>query len=402
MEKVIKNIASQSTLLDDINLYKNSLCEQLIVARWGEIHLKGDNRGYFLKALQKNLKAATGATVIICGGRVFITGFDNLDKTLDIVANTFGIVSVSPAIELDSVPEVILEYLKTFKINESFKIEVNRANKNFPIKSLEFAAIAGGTVLDACSAATVDLHNPKTTICIDIRERTYVCNKVIPGIGGLPVGTAGRALVMLSGGIDSPVAAYLSAKRGLEPHYIHFYTPPFTSEFSLEKIRDLIQKLKCYCGKTKLYIVSITDIMEAIRKNCPNEFIITIMRRFMVRIAERVARTANLDCIITGECLSQVASQTIAGITSNNVCAQALPILRPLVTFDKGEIVDVARKINTYDTSCRPHPDCCSVFVPKHPSIAPKLDKVEKSEGKLDVEALINDCINNIICEPVQ
>lgn len=401
MEKIIKTFVSPRTLADDTDLY-SSRCKQLLIARWGEIHLKGNNRGFFLKALQKNLKLATGAAVVIHGGRAFITDFADLNTTLNIAANTFGIVSVSPATELDSDAEVILEFLKTLKIDKSFKVEVNRANKNFPITSLDFAAAAGGIILKACPEASVDLHNPQSIICIDIRERTYIYSKVIPGIGGLPVGTAGRALVMLSGGIDSPVAAYLAAKRGLETHYIHFYTPPFTSEFSLEKIRDLTQKLKSYCGKTKLYIVSITNIMEAIRKNCQNEFIITIMRRFMVRIAERIATSANLDCIITGECLSQVASQTIAGITSNNVCVQTLPILRPLVTFDKGEIVDIARKIDTYATSCRPHPDCCTVFVPKHPSIAPRLCKVEKSEARLDVEALINDCINNIICEPVQ
>jgi len=247
----------------------------------------------------------------------------------------------------------------------------------------------------------VDLHNPNTVVSIDIRESTYIYSKVISGVGGLPVGTAGRALVMLSGGIDSPVATYLAAKRGLEIHYIHFYTPPFTSEFSLEKIRDLAKQLKKFCGKSKLYIVPITEIMESIQNNCQNEFTITLMRRFMVRIAERIALENKFGCIITGECLSQVASQTIAGIASNNVCARVVPILRPLVTFDKGEIVDLARKIDTYDISCRPHPDCCTVFVPKHPSISPRLENVEKDEAKLDVDALIQSAINNIICEPI-
>lgn len=373
--------------------------DKIIIARWGEIHLKGDNRGFFLKALQKNLETATCAKVAIFGGRVFITDFDDLDTTLNAVANTFGIVSVSPAVMIDSAAEVILNYLKTLNIDGTFKVVVNRANKNFPIKSQEFAAIAGGIILDKCNGAIVDVHSPQTTINIDIRENTYVYSKVIRGTGGLPVGTAGQALVMLSGGIDSPVAAYLAAKRGLGVHYIHFYTPPFTSEFSLEKIRDLTLKLKTFCGKSKFYIVPITQIMETIREKCHNEFIITIMRRFMVRIAEKIAIDNKIDCIITGESLGQVASQTIAGIASNNVCASFLPILRPLVTFDKAEIIDLARRVGTYDISCRPHPDCCTVFVPKHPSITPRLERVEKNESKLDVEALISESINKIICE---
>jgi len=221
------------------------------------------------------------------------------------------------------------------------------------------------------------------------------------GVGGLPVGTAGRTLVMLSGGIDSPVAAWLASKRGLGVDFVHFYTPPYTSEFALEKIRDLAKKLEAFCGKSRLFIVPITEIMEAIRGKCQSEFIITIMRRFFVRIAERVATVNKLECIITGENLSQVASQTVAGIASNNVCARVLPILRPLVTYDKEEIVDLARRIGSYEISCRPHPDCCNVFVPKHPSISPSIQKVENDETKLDVETLINEAVSRTICEVV-
>jgi len=366
--------------------------ENLVIARWGEIHLKGANRGFFLKALKRNLEVATGAKVVIDNGRAFLTGACDLQA----VANTFGIVSVSPAVKIKSEPKVILDYLRTLKIDGTFKVEVNRANKDFPHKSPEFAAIAGGAI-----DAKVDVHNPQTVVSIDIRENTYVYSEVIEGVGGLPVGTAGRALVMLSGGIDSPVAAFLAARRGLGVDFVHFYTPPYTSEFALEKIRDLAKKLKVFCGKSRLFIVPITEIMEAIRDKCQGEFIITIMRRFFVRIAERVAQSNKLECIITGENLSQVASQTVAGIASNNVCAGVLPILRPLVTFEKQEIVNLARKIGTYEISCRPHPDCCTVFVPKHPSISPKLEKVEQEELKLNVEELISKALNSIVCETI-
>lgn len=369
---------------------------KIIIARWGEIHLKGDNRGFFLKALRKNLQVATGAKVEIDNGRAYITEFDDIKKTVQAAADTFGIVSVSPAIKLTTDVKVILKHLETVKPNGTFKVEVKRANKGFPHTSSEFAAIAGGVIIDA-TGAKVDIHNPQTIVSIDIRESTYVYSEVVTGAGGLPVGTAGRALVMLSGGIDSPVSSYLAAKRGLEIQFIHFASPPYTSEFALEKIRELVRKLDRFVGPAKLHVVSFTEIQEAIRDKCNPEFMITIMRRFMVRIAERVATRSKLDCIITGESLSQVASQTIAGITSNNVCARILPILRPLVTFDKSEIINIARKIDTYEVSCRPYQDCCTVFVPKHPSISPRLERVEKEEAKLDVEALIENAIRTII-----
>jgi len=349
----------------------------MIIARWGEIHLKGDNRGFFLKALKKNLEAATGEKVIIENGRAYTTG------DIQAVVNTFGVVSASPAVKCENV----LEYLKTLKVDGTFKVEVNRANKAFPYKSLEFAAMAGSVI-----KGKVDLHNPQTTVYIDIRESTYVYTEIVQGVGGLPVGTAGRALVMLSGGIDSPVAAWLAMKRGLAVEYIHFASPPYTSEFALEKVRDLAQK-------KKLHIVPFTEIQEAIRDNCSPELMITIMRRFMVRIAERVALDNKIDCIVTGENLSQVASQTVAGIASNNCCARVLPILRPLITYDKSEIIDLAKKINTYDISCRPHPDCCTIFVPKHPSTNPRLDRVEREESKLDVQGLVERAVGARLCE---
>jgi len=366
----------------------------LLIARWGEIHLKGANRGFFLRALKMNLEAATGAQVKTEDGRALITGFTDADSAITAAANTFGVVSVSPVAVVRSIPEAILEHLKTLKIEGTFKVEVNRANKEFPHKSIDFASMAGG-VIDA----SVDVHNPQNVVSIDIREKTYIYSLSVAGVGGLPVGTAGRALCLLSGGIDSPVAVYLAAKRGLSVDCIHFASPPYTSDFALEKVKGLVRKLAMFCGKISLYVVPFTEIQEEIRKNCSPEFMITIMRRLMIRIAEKVALEHKLDCIITGESLGQVASQTVAGIASNNCCARVLPILRPLVTYDKREIVRLAQKIDTYEISCQPYPDCCTVFVPKHPSINPSLKKVEASEAKLDVEALIAKAFNNILCE---
>ena len=370
--------------------------DKLIIARYGEIHLKGDNRSYFLKALQKNLEQKISQKVVVADSRVFVKCDDeNVAKQ---IADTFGVVSVSMATKIASDYDKILEYLATIKITGSFKVEVNRADKRFPYKSPEFARVAGAEIFKSNPNAVVKLDNPDNLISIDIRDNgTYIYDKTIPGVGGLPVGTAGRALVMLSGGIDSPVASWLTAKRGMSLEFIHFYSPPYTSTFALEKVKTLARKLKNYCGEAKLHIVPFTEIQDAIRKNCNEEYMITLMRRFMVRIAERLAIKHGLDCIITGENLSQVASQTIQSITSNDICATTLPILRPLITFDKIDIVKIAKQIDTYQTSIEPHLDCCTVFIPKRPSIKPNLKKVEEEEAKLQTEELISKAMNNIM-----
>jgi len=375
--------------------------DKIIIARYGEIHLKGDNRGHFLRALIRNLKAKIECNVTIDGARVLVDSDKN--EILKKTACTFGIVSASFAIFLKGGAEQILEYLKSVKISGTFKVEVNRADKNFPMKSPEFAALAGAGLLEANKIAVVDVVNPETVISIDIRPGgTFIYDGTLKGMGGLPVGTAGRALVMLSGGIDSPVAAWLCAKRGLDCEFIHFYSPPHTSEFALEKVRKLILQLKTYTGAHTLHIVPFTEIQEAIRVKCDNEFMITLMRRFMVRIAERFAQSRKIDCIITGESLGQVASQTVQSIATNNVCASSLPILRPLITYDKNEIINLAKQINTYDISIEPFEDCCTVFVPRHPSTKPSTKKAEFEERKLDTDALIERAINNIRCEQIK
>jgi len=364
---------------------------KVIIARYGEVHLKGANRGYFLKALQKNIENRVGQKIKLDNSRFVIDGDD--EKIAYSVAEVFGITSVSIVTKVESIPEKILEYLKTIKVSGTYKVEVNRADKKFPHKSPDFARMCGGAV-----DGVVDVVNPDTRINIDIRENgTFVYDKIIPGVGGLPVGTAGHALVLLSGGIDSPVASWLAAKRGLSLEYIHFYSPPYTSAFALDKVKRLASKLEKYCGRGVLHIVPFTQIQDAIRNNCDEEYLITIMRRFMVRIAERLAMKRGLDCIVTGENLAQVASQTIQSLASNDMCMDVLPVLRPIITYDKAEIVKLSKQIGTYETSIEPHLDCCTVFIPRHPMIKPNIKKVEEQEKKLQIDELIENAMNNIM-----
>jgi len=377
---------------------------KLIIARYGEIHLKGNNRGIFLDRLILNMKNKLGDTALVrhFDTRIEIDGYSINDEQeiLKKVQQTFGVTSANVATVILATKDDIFEYLKTIKVNSTFKINVNRADKKFPYKSPEFAGMCGGIILENNSNAVVELRDPKTIINIDIRGggRAYVYSeeggaKSHNGVGGLPVGVSGRAIVLLSGGIDSPVAAYLAAKRGLSIDFIHFATPPYTSDLSIRKIEKLQETLENYCGKTRLFIIPFTEISREIQKNCRDEYMITIMRRFMVRIAESVGLENGGNCIITGENLAQVASQTIQGITSNNFCAEQLPILRPLITFDKSEIIELAKRIGTYETSIEPHLDCCTVFVPSKPSIKPRLKDVEVNEKKLNIDQLVANAI---------
>jgi len=362
--------------------------KQLLIARYGEIHLKGANKGLFLNRLLANLRTRLPeAKIRHDDNRIRIEGGD-----VKTVASTFGIVSVSQATVLSSTPEEILNYLKNLKVDGSFKVEVNRADKRFPHKSPEFARICGGVILDNNKSATVDLHSPTEIIYIDIRSNaTYVYTQVVQGVGGLPIGVSGRAVVMLSGGIDSPVAAWLAQKRGLTTDFIHFATPPYTNELAMDKVESLARIVG-----GRLFVVPFTEISLAIRKSCAPEFMITHMRRFMVRISERLGIQIKSDCIVTGENLAQVASQTISGIVSNNFCATKLPILRPLITYDKSEIIELAKRIGTYETSIIPHEDCCSVFVPRNPAINPKLSAVIADEAKLDIEGLVERAVQGV------
>ena len=378
--------------------------KQVIIVRYSEIHLKGNNRGYFEKALLNNIRRALKeieCKIKKIGSRYEISEYNNEDEDLIIskLQTVFGIHSLSKATEIETSKENIFNFFKNFKLaTKTFKVSAKRADKSFEIHTMDLVREIGGIILDANTNCVVDVHNPETEVNIDIRESglTYIYYDVIKGLGGMPVSTAGRGLVLLSGGIDSPVACFQMAKRGMDITGIHFHSYPYTSLQAKNKVIKLASLVKPYTHINNLIVVSFTNIQEEIHKNCNEEYMITIMRRFMVRIAEKVAKQFKCQALITGESLGQVASQTIESITSTNSVAQELPILRPLISMDKEEIVDIARKINTYETSILPYEDCCTVFLPKFPLIKPKLDKVLKEESKLNVEELVNQALSTI------
>ncbi|MEG2158939.1 MAG: tRNA uracil 4-sulfurtransferase ThiI, partial [Clostridia bacterium] len=333
-------------------------------------------------------------------GRYIIRNYaeENESDMIECLKCVFGVYSVSVALEVDTTIDAIIEaVLEVSPSRGSFRVETNRADKKFPIKSCEFSAEMGGVILDKCPQLTVNLTNPQSIIYIDIREfgKTFVFSKVERAVNGMPVGTGGKGLVLLSGGIDSPVATYMMAKRGMTLHALHFQSYPFTSPAAKEKVLTLARLLKKYCINLTTHIVSFTEIQTAIHENCPADYMITIMRRFMMRIAEIIAKRISAGAIITGESLGQVASQTLESITSTSAVT-TLPIFRPLIGFDKDEIVEISKRIGTFDTSILPYEDCCTVFLPKNPIIKPKLANVEKYESALDIEKLIEKALEEV------
>lgn len=386
--------------------------KKVLLLRYGEIHLKGKNRGSFENALLKNIESAVfsidkDAKVSRIGGRYLVDGFnqENLELITQRVSKVFGLVSLSVAYEVVSTDENIKDCLKRLILNDeilknakSFKMEVKRADKKFPIQSTEFAAELGGVVLDEYSNLKVDLRNPEVQIDVDIREngKTYIFKDKIKGVGGLPVGTSGTSLVMLSGGIDSPVAAYLMAKRGVKITCVHFHSYPYTSKQAKDKVIELANEIKDYCGGFKLYCVSFTKIQEAIHKNCKDGYMITIMRRIMMRICEKLCEKYGYQSVVTGENLGQVASQTIESMTSTESVLNKIPVFRPLLAFDKLEIIEIAKNIGTFETSILPYEDCCTVFLPKNPVIKPKIDLVELEEANLDIDSLVEEALNTM------
>ena len=376
----------------------------VIVCSYGEIHLKGANRGFFIRTLMKNLRQVlpAGVKADVHDTRIIVTDFNNAQQTVSQLKKVFGLTSIRVCETVNyQTPEDILSYLVTVKVKGTFKIVVNRADKNFPIKSPIFAPQCGDVILRNNPQAKVDVLQPDTIIQVEIRHNgvAYISTGVEHGLGGLPVGVSGRAICLISGGIDSPVAAFLAMKRGLTVDFVHFTTPPYTSELALQKVVSLCQQVNQFGNTGNLYVVPFTEIGSQIQKNCHEEFTITIMRRFMVALAEKIGIEQNADCIITGENLAQVASQTIQGITSNNFVAKQLPILRPLICFDKDEIVHLAKRIDTYQISILPYEDCCTVFVPSHPTIKPTLSRVLAEEQKLDFDELVKNCYEKIECK---
>lgn len=375
-----------------------------ILIRYGEIFLKGNNRGYFESALAKNIRTALENfkfKFVRAQNRFLLEDYDEAYETdiIDKLTKIFGIHSVSVAVKVKSTEEELEKAAVLMMKDKSgtFRVTVNRADKRIQKSSMELAARLGGAVLESNPNLTVNLHVFDTDLYVDIRENglSYLFTDKIMGAGGMPVGTAGAGMVLLSGGIDSPVAAYMMAKRGLKLHAIHFHSAPYTSEMAKQKVVDLAGIVKNYSGPIVLHVIPFTDVQLKIHEKCPAELMITIMRRFMMRIAERIAKANSCGALITGESLGQVASQTMESITVTNGVIEDLPVFRPLIGMDKTEIMDIARNIDTYDTSILPYEDCCTVFLPKNPVIRPKLETVLKAEAKLDVETLIAACIEN-------
>ncbi len=375
--------------------------EKIILIKYGELTTKKNNRKTFINLLEKNVKNILKnydikiTTTLV---RMFIeVDKKYIDEVVIKLQKVFGIHSIVVAFKtnnnIDDIKQAIVEILKN-KNFKTFKIETKRANKNFEIPSMEFSRQIGAFVLQKF-ACKVDVHSPDLLLKIEIRENTYISTNEIKALGGYPVGIQGKGLLMLSGGIDSPVAGYLALKRGVDLECLYFESPPHTSSNAKDKVITLAKKLNNYSGNIKLHILPFTKLQEEIYKNVPDNYMITILRRMMYRIAHKLVLKNNLKVIINGESIGQVASQTLTSMQVINAVTN-LPIIRPVATLDKLEIIDIAKKIDTYNTSILPYEDCCTIFLPKHPVINPSLDKCLLYEQKLNYEKLIDECINNI------
>ena len=375
----------------------------------GEIVLKGLNRRQFedklIKNIKKTIKSLGEFTVKVAQSTIYVIpedDFIDLDEVCDKIGKVFGIVTYSRAAmceekSLESVlktaPEYLAEQLKGVK---TFKVESRRSDKKFPFKSPEISRETGGAILRAFPHLKVDVHNPELTVMVEIRDfGAYVRGAAIRGAGGIPVGTGGNAAILISGGLDSPVAAWMMAKRGVRLTAIHFASPPYTSERAEQKVVKLLRKVALYAGDLTMYTVPFTEIQETIRKKCPEDYFTLIMRRLMMKISERIARDKKCSALITGESLGQVASQTINAIACTDEAAN-MPVFRPLIGMDKQEIIDISYKIDTYETSIEPYEDCCTVFTPKHPRTNPSLEKVIAAESEGDFEPMIETALNNL------
>jgi tRNA uracil 4-sulfurtransferase len=373
---------------------------QVLLVRFGEIYLKGLNRPYFLRMLVERVKAAvkeSGGNVWLNDSRVFVSGTE-MNEYIRRVVKVFGVHSVCPAVEMektdfDALCAAAVELMKDVK--GSFKVSARRSDKRYFLDSPEINSRMGEYILERCPDLTVDVHTPEHVLNVEIRDMAYLYGKTIMGAGGMPVGTNGRATLLLSGGIDSPVAGYMIAKRGVTVSAVHFHSFPYTSDRAKEKVLSLARILsESLCG-VRVYVVPFTRIQMEIHEKCPEEYTTLIMRRYMMRIAERVANQEHSHGLVTGESIGQVASQTMQALQCTNEVV-SLPVFRPLIGFDKQEIIDVARKIGTFETSSLPYEDCCTVFTPRHPATRPKMEKIQEGEALLDCEALIQEAMENI------
>lgn len=376
--------------------------------KYGEIGIKGKNRYLFEDALVKQIRHALKEVegeffVHKEQGRIYVdclSAFD-FEETVEGLQRVFGIVGICPVVKIDdegfdSLASDVIDYVSQVHPgnNQSFKVNARRARKNYPMTSMELNCDLGERILEAFDGMKVDVHKPEILLNVEIREKIYIYSKIIPGPGGMPVGTNGKAMLLLSGGIDSPVAGYMISKRGVKIDAVYFHAPPYTSERAKQKVVDLAKLVSRYSGPINLHVVNFTDIQLYIYDKCPHEELTIIMRRYMMRIAEHFAKETGSLGLITGESIGQVASQTMQSLAATNeVCT--LPVFRPVIGFDKQEIVDVSLKIGTYETSILPFEDCCTIFVAKHPVTKPNINIIKRSETSLEekIEELMKTAI---------
>lgn len=380
----------------------------IIILKLGEVVLKGLNRRSFETKLVANVKrrlAPIGSFNVYCLQSVIyvepIGDGADVDAAFEALKKVFGVIKMTRAAacekDKDAIAALAKEYLREDMLSaKSFKVESRRSDKSFPMSSIELSQYVGGELAEAFPGTRVDVHDPELTVHIEVRDlAAYVHSSPVPGAGGMPVGTGGVAVTLLSGGIDSPVSTYMIARRGVRLIPVHFFSFPYTSQQAKDKVVELARLLTGYCGRMTIEVVPFTHIQEEIRDKCPEEYFTLIMRRFMMRIAERIARDNGAKAIVTGENLGQVASQTMEAMASTQAVAD-MPVLQPLIGMDKAEIIEIARRIGTFETSILPYEDCCTVFTPRHPRTHPKLREVEAAEAALDVEPLVEEALAGI------
>lgn len=388
--------------------------KEILLCKYGEIILKGANRRYFEDSLCKTLRFRAkhygNFSITRSQSTLVIEPLDDeadIDGMFQTASKVFGIVGISRCAvcekDMDDIRKTVLEYVPQFLLDKkTFKVEAKRSDKRFPLDSIEIGREIGGTVLSAVPHLKVDVHNPEIVVHVEIREyKAFIHAGQFKGAGGMPVGTNGKAMLLLSGGIDSPVAGYMIAKRGVLLEAVHFESFPYTSDRAREKVFELARLVAQYAGSFNLHVVSLTHIQEELVKNCEEDYFTLILRRYMMAIADRLAKKHECGGLITGESLGQVASQTMQAIGVTDPMT-TLPVFRPCIGMDKEEIIQVARKIDTFETSIQPYEDCCTVFTPKHPRTRPELAKVEAQQNRLDFEALVQEALDGAYVERIR
>lgn len=382
--------------------------KEVLLCKYGELILKGANKSYFenllLKELRTRVKRAGEFDISSAQSTIYIEPrdeFADIELALEYAKKVFGIVAIDRAVvvekDINAIKAAAKEYLPQFLVGaKTFKADARRSDKTFPMKSPELMREVGAAVLEACPRLKVDVHNPDVTVRVEIRERgAYIHAGGVKGAGGMPLGSSGKGLLLLSGGIDSPVAGYMIAKRGVTLEALHFESFPYTSERAKEKVLELARLLCEYTTQIKVHVISLTHIQEELRRACDEDYFTLLLRRYMMTLAERVARRNHCHALITGESLAQVASQTMRAIEVTD-SAVNMPVYRPCIGLDKEEIITIARKIDTFETSILPYEDCCTVFTPRHPKTRPDMERVLEEEDKLDFKALCDEAYETL------